>query len=136
MPYQLSFTHLIDYDAYEPGINLDTVLQLNGTAVSLTAKLDSGAAHSIFARHYGEQLGLDIEAGYLQRFSTATGSFTAWGHEVTVMIEDIAFDAMVFFAADDSFNRNVIGRFGGLDHLKVGLVDYEGKLYLGRYEDD
>jgi hypothetical protein len=128
MLYQLSFSNLLSYDAGDPGISIDIILEANGIGVTITAKLDSGAAHSIFARQYGEQLGFDIENGYKQTFQTVTGTFTAWGHEVTILIADIRFDAMVFFAADAGFNRNVIGRFGGLDNLKVGIVDYDGKL--------
>lgn len=80
-------------------------------------------------------LQLPIEDGFEQRFVTAAGSFTAWGHEATVDIAGIVFNVMVFFADDAAFGRNVIGRFGGLDQLRVGIVDYDGKLYLARYDD-
>ena len=36
--------------------------------VELIAKLDTGAAYRIFERRYGEELGLDVESGRLQRF--------------------------------------------------------------------
>ena len=39
------------------------------------------------------------------------------------------------FAKDEHYNRNVVGRFGGMDHLKVGIVDYEGKIYLSSYDE-
>ena len=84
----------------------------------------------------GEQLGLTIENKYPQWFSTATGRFLAFGHEVTLQFAGIEFNALVYFAADASFNRNVLGRFGGLDHLRIGLVDYDGKLYLSKYGDE
>lgn len=60
----------------------------------------------------------------------------SFDHNVTMNIAGIEFGATVFFAADEAYNRNVIGRFGGLDHMRVGLVDYEGKLYLSRYGDE
>lgn len=44
------------------------------------------------------------------------------------------FDSYIFFASDESFRRNVLGRHGWLDRLIIGINDYEGKLYLSRYE--
>jgi hypothetical protein len=49
---------------------------------------------------------------------------------------DIEFNAIAYFAQDESFDRQVIGRFGGLDNLRVGIVDYEGKLYLSDFNDE
>jgi hypothetical protein len=135
MPYPINFEHLLRYDAGAAGISLEVTLKLSTINLTIPAKLDTGAANCIFARHFGEQLGLNIESGYRQIFSTAAGNFIAYGHNLTVQLADIEFGALVFFAEEESFNRNVIGRFGGLDHLKVGLVDYEGQLYLSRYDE-
>ena len=41
---------------------------------------------------------------------------------------------MVFFAEDENFRRNVLGRNGWLDRVVIGINDYDGKLYLSRYE--
>jgi len=41
----------------------------------------------------------------------------------------------VYFSADTSFTRNVLGRQGWLDRIKLGLVDYEEKLYLSDYTE-
>jgi hypothetical protein len=41
----------------------------------------------------------------------------------------------VYFAADAAFSRNVLGRQGWIDRIRLGLVDYEGKLYLSDYSD-
>ena len=136
MLYQMNFDRLLTYDAGAPGISLEVTLKLTDVSVIIPAKLDTGAANSIFARHYGEQLGLPIEGGYRQWFSTATGNFMAYGHNLTVNIADIEFGATVFFAADTAFNRNVIGRYGGLDQLRIGLVDYEGKRHLSKYGEE
>jgi hypothetical protein len=136
MPYQLSYDYLVNYDAGVPGISVPVQLALNGSRVTLPAKLDTGAENSIFARRFGQQLGLKIENDYQQWFSTVTGRFLTFGHEITLNIAGIEFDALVFFAADAGFNRNVIGRYGGLDHLRIGLVDYEGKLYLSKYGEE
>ncbi len=118
------------------GISVDVTLKLKGQSTSFTAKIDTGADHCIFKRKEGEQLGLTIEEGLPQRFRTATGNFLAYGHDVSVQVADLDFDSMEFFAADDNFARNVLGRFGWLDGIVLGLVDYEGKLYLGRYGNE
>jgi hypothetical protein len=34
------------------------------------------------------------------------------------------------------FNRNAPGRHGRLSRIRVGLIDYEGKLYLGGVDDE
>ena len=87
----------------------------------------------IFARPYGEQLGFDIETGLRQLFGTATGTFVVYGHEVSLSVGELEFDTLAFFPADEEITRNVLGRFGWLDRVVLGLVDYEGKLYLSRY---
>ncbi len=40
---------------------------------------------------------------------------------------------MVYFAAEEHFTRSVLGRTGWLNHVKLGLIDYEGKLLLNAY---
>jgi hypothetical protein len=40
----------------------------------------------------------------------------------------------VYFAKDESFTRNVLGRQGWLDRVKLGLIDYEGRLFLSKYD--
>ncbi len=136
MSFQLDFAYLLTYDAGAPGITLDVTLKTNDRIVHVETNIDTGASHSIFSRRIGEELGLQIETGYRQVFSTATGAFEAYGHEATLIVGEIEFEVMVFFGVNKNFNRNVIGRFGGLDHLRVGIVDYEGKLYLSRYDEE
>jgi hypothetical protein len=133
MAYQLNFEKLLTYDVGAPGIGLETTLSIKQQSVSLTAKIDTGASCCIFQRLYGEQLGFDIEKGMRQMLGTATGTFLSYGHEVTLRAADFQFDTVVFFAADAEINRNVLGRLGWLDRVVLGLVDYEGKLYLSRY---
>lgn len=43
---------------------------------------------------------------------------------------------MVYFAEPESFSLNVLGRFGFLDRLRIGLVDYEELLYMGLYDQE
>jgi hypothetical protein len=133
MAHRLDFEKLLTYDVGALGITVAVVLELKDRRVIFDAKIDTGADHCIFERKFSEQLGLDNEKGVPQRFGTATGTFLAYGHDVRLQIADIAFDSMVFFAAEESFTRNVLGRFGWLDRVALGLVDYEGKLYLSPY---
>ncbi len=85
------------------------------------------------ARSLGEKLGLDIESGHLQGFSTPGGVVEGYGHSVTLEALGMEFDTIVYFAKDPGFNRNLLGRYGWLQRLRVGLVDYDGMLCLSRY---
>lgn len=128
--YTLNFAHQVSYDAGLTGISLVVKLGVVGCSVEVAAKLDTGATDCIFARRFGEQLGFDIEAGEPVRFGTAPGSFLTFRHYVTLAVRNYEFDVGVCFADDDYFDRNVLGRFGLLDRILLGLNDYEGQLYL------
>ena len=84
------------------------------------ARLDTGAALCVFERGYAETLGLAVETGTPLRFSTAIGSFDAYGHMVTLETLGYSFDVTVYFAAEESFTRNVLGRRGWLDRVRLG----------------
>lgn len=72
--------------------------------------------------------------GGYQRFRTVAGSFATYEHEVTVHTLGVEFSAIVFFAQDPSFTRNVLGRSGWLDRLRVAIVDYDRMLFLSAYD--
>ncbi len=134
MNYDLSFEKLINYDSGRVGITLDVELRLGETSTIIETKVDTGSTHCIFERKHGEVLGFEIEAGERQSISTSTGSFLTFGHWVTLITDDFSFDSMVFFAQDENFKRNVLGRHGWLDRVIIGINDYDGKLYLSKYE--
>lgn len=134
MDYQLSFSRRLLYDAGKSGITIPIKLKLSKVSVDIEAKLDTGATDCIFSRRFGEELGFTIEEGEKIQISTATGLFTAYGHEVSLSVLNYELDILAFFAADEAFNRNVLGRRGFLDQLTVGLVDYEETLYLNLYQ--
>jgi aspartyl protease len=133
MAHQLSFEHLIRYDPGEAGVTVDVTLRLFERSASFAAKVDTGSSYCIFERKHGEALGLDIEGGLLQPISTVAGRFITYGHEITLSVADVEFDSMIYFAADDSVKRNVLGRHGWLDRVVLGIIDYEGKLLLSQY---
>lgn len=40
----------------------------------------------------------------------------------------------IIVAESDYFDRNVLGRIGWLDRVKLGLIEQEGTLFLGEYK--
>ena len=132
--YQLNFENLINYDSGRRGISVDVRIEFSDAATKIEAKIDTGSESCIFARSVGEQLGLDIEAGELSVFGTVTGTFRTYGHWVTLVLAGSEFYSFVFFAENESFNRNVLGRHGFLDRFIIGINDYDGKFYLNEYE--
>ena len=134
MPVSLEFDTTHQYADAKDGIHVPTTLAIGGHSVELVAKLDTGAAHCIFERKYGEMLGLEVESGRLQHFRTVAGSFAAYQHEVTIQTLGIEFPAVVYFAQDSTFNRNFLGRSGWLDRLRLGIIEYDRMLFLGPYQ--
>jgi hypothetical protein len=133
MPTTLTFGASHRYTSAD-GIDIPTELRVGNQKVELIARLDTGAAHCIFERRYGEELGLDVESGRSQRFRTMAGSFVAYEHEVFLHTLGIEFSSVVFFAEDPEFTRNFVGRSGWLDRLRIGIVDYDRMLFLSAYE--
>lgn len=135
MSYQLTFARMLAYDAGQPGITLAVTLKSGGEDVPCEAKIDTGSSFCVFARNIAEQLGLDVESGLRRVIGTVTGTFVIYLHEVSLSVAGFELDALIGFAADASFQRNVLGRRGFLEQVVLGLNDYEGKLYLSRYDE-
>ncbi len=135
MSYQLSFTELVNYDAGQPSITVPLTLSVGQARVVCDAKVDTGSSNCIFARHVGEELGLDIETGLRLLVGTVTGTFVAYLHEVNLSLATFEFSGLVGFAENKEFRRNVLGRRGFVEQIVLGLVDYEGALYLSRYDE-
>ena len=133
MSYQLSFTELVNYDAGDPSITIPVTLRVSQARVHCKAKVDTGSSNCIFARNLGEALGIDIETGLRPLVGTVTGNFVAYLHEVNLSLASFEFSGLVGFTQDPEFRRNVLGRRGFIEQINLGLVDYEGKLYLNRY---
>ncbi len=131
--YLIEFETIHNYDTLKTGITLPVTLGCNSRTVDFEAKLDTGSSHCIFERRYGENLGLEIENGTLEKFGTATDGFLAYGHEVEISVLDVSVYTTVYLTKEDWFTRNVLGRLGWLNRVKLGLIDYEGKLLLSAY---
>lgn len=134
MNHQLSFQQLHEYDPGKPGISVPLVLQAGSVKTAVNAYVDTGSVNCFFSRAVGEQLDLPVESGLPKTFSTAGGFVKGFGHFVTLEALGISYDAMFFFAADMAFQRNLLGRVGWLDRTRMGLIDYEGKLFLNEYQ--
>ena len=128
------FTVTYSYAASRDGIAIPVALRSGNREAKLLANLDTGATFCLFERGYGEALGLDVEAGMRQEFRTATGGFLAYGHALTLSTLGIATEATVYFFADPEIRKNVLGRQGWLDRIRLGVVDYEQVLYLAPYD--
>ena len=129
----MTFTRQIDYSAHDE-ITVIVDLVSGSLTASVDAKLDTGSKYCIFQPRYARWLKLDLTSGTPQRFSTATGSFLAYGHTVKLAVSGLEWETTVYFAESEDFPVNVVGRIGFLDHLQVGVVDYEQLLYLNAYE--
>ncbi|MCP9495160.1 MAG: hypothetical protein MSG64_11995 [Pyrinomonadaceae bacterium MAG19_C2-C3] len=136
MPHELRFDKAHDYSTAEArdGITVPVTLSTGQSKVDLTASVDTGASFCIFERGYGELLGLDIEAGQVETLGTATGTFKAYGHVLTLLTLGLSFEVMIYFAGHEGFGRNVLGRRGWLDQVRLGVIEYDGKLYLSKYD--
>ncbi|MFN0118912.1 MAG: retropepsin-like aspartic protease, partial [Blastocatellia bacterium] len=135
MKYLLDFTTRYQFDSAKGGITLPTVLTVGPDSVECGAKVDTGAEYCLFQRTLAESLGISLQTGPRMRFDTVAGTFTAYGHEVTLQTFDLAFDVMVWFAEDYEVSRNLLGRNGWLDLVLLGLNSYDEVIYLkGRDE--
>ena len=132
-PHLLSFLTSIDYSHHDE-ITLELGLFSSTSFVTLDVKLDTGSKYCVLQPSWAAKLDLDLLSGVPQHIRTAAGSFLAYGHELTVVVGDLEWTTTVFFAEPENFPVNVVGRIGFLDHLQIGLVEYEQRLYLGPYE--
>ena len=135
MLYSLQFEFLHQYALEDRGISLPVRLSVGTRQAHVTANLDTGAALCIFSRECGEHLGLRIEDGLPARVGTPTGGlFRAFGHTVTLNVLGLSFETTVYFPELPDFPRNVLGRRGWLNRVRLALIDYEGRLYVSPYQ--
>ena len=135
MPHSLSFNVKYDYNKTDDGITVPVVLGYSSIRVRVLAKLDTGASFCIFPREYGEELGIDIETGDKKEIATAIGPFITYGHELTLSALGYDVDSTVYFSSDFNFPRSVLGRHGWIERFRLGIVDYDGQLYVSHYDE-
>ncbi len=79
-------------------------------------------------------LSLDVEAGEAKGFRTAAGRVDTFGHLVMIETFGLRFESVVYFFGDERINKNLLGRIGWLDRIRLGLIDHDGELYVARYD--
>jgi hypothetical protein len=132
--FSLDFSDCLNYSRYDE-VTVEILLSsAPETHVAIDAKVDTGSKFCIFQPRYAFLLGFDLESSVREKIRTAAGHFIAYGHEVTLSVADIEWDTIVYFAEMETFPVKVVGRTGFMDHLQVGLVDYDQLLYLGPFE--
>lgn len=136
MSHVVGFRSRLEFDPGHASITVSVDLALGNDVVVTDAKIDTGSSHCVFALETADGLGLAVETGVPLTVITVTGDFQAFGHTVTLSVGGIDVDAMVYFAALPGFPRNILGRRGWLDRLRLGLVDYDGTLFLSHYDDE
>jgi hypothetical protein len=99
-------------------------------------KLDTGATYCIFKRVHGEELGLTIEDGEPLTMATPLGEgLDTFGHEVTIECFGYGFNSVVYFAAEEAFDRDVLGRMGWIQQFRLALVHHDTLLHLSHYDE-
>jgi len=132
--HQLDFRHIYDYSSEDESVVVPVILRVGAKQVRLAASIDTGASFCVFGAEIAEALGLTLDRGLLMRFRTANSAFEAFGHEVEISVLGIVTNALVYFFADPAIDRNVLGRIGWLDRVRLGLVHHDSKVYLAPYD--
>jgi hypothetical protein len=137
LAHLLRFSDSYNYKLDSPPIAIPAVLKTGRGKVELLANIYTGAADCLFEHGYAEALGLRVEAGILKTYATVTGGrFEAYGHEVSIEVLGIEVAATVYFYANTGMKRNVLGRRGWLDRIRLGLIDYDQMVYVSAYDSD
>ncbi len=130
----IEFTRTHLYTPSAEGISVPVALANADLIIDFLAYVDTGASHCLFERRHAEMLNLDVEAGEAKAFRTAAGRVDAFGHLVTIETFDLRFESVVYFFGDERINKNLLGRIGWLDRIRLGLIDHDGELYVARYD--
>lgn len=133
MSHQLYFEQKYNYDASESGVTLEVVLRRGSQYAHCLAKVDTGAQDCLFPKRIAEDLGVQLESGLRKEMSTLTGSFIAFGHEITLQTLNLSLNSFVYFAAEDNIQRSLLGRSGWLQLVRLAIIDYDQELYLSPY---
>lgn len=133
--HELHFSQRHVYDSLTDGITVPVLLKTGSSVIELLAKIDTGASDCLFERGYAEALGLKLEDGVRKTYATANSRFEAYGHETVINVMGIETHTLAYFFADHHITRNVLGRRGWLDRVRLGIVDYDQAIYLGGHEE-
>ena len=88
MPESIEFDLLHQYSLVAEGITVPFKLQYGSLITTFDAKVDTGSTYCVFERGNGEALGIEIEKVLPILMGTATGTFKAFGHELTFQFSE------------------------------------------------
>jgi hypothetical protein len=131
---RLEFSQTYSYQTSTEGIPLPVVLRSGRETVDLIAHVDTGAANCLFERKHAEMLNLQVERGERKIFRTANSRVETFGHIVSLEALDLRSESMVYFFADERINKNVLGRAGWLDRVRLGLIEHDQTLHVAAYD--
>jgi hypothetical protein len=94
------------------------------------AKIDTGSQICMFEREIADYLEIDVESGFREKFSTLGGGVFGYAHQIELETLGLRFESYVYFAESYSINRNLLGRQGWLQLIKLGIDDYRSEIYL------
>ena len=130
MSFTIEFQKKETYRSLDAGITIDVILRYANREQPCPAKVDTGAEFCLFNRTLADVLEIDVESGYREKFSTLGGGIFAYGHEIELETFGLRFQSYVYFAESYAVNRNLLGRQGWLQLVKLGLDDYKSAIYL------
>jgi hypothetical protein len=116
-------------------VSVPVSLSAGRETVQLFAKIDTGADFCLFERGFADALLLEVERGTPLDFTTAAGEFHAYGHELTLAALGVEVDALVYFFENPNISKNVLGRNGWLNRVRLGLLDHDSLVYLSAYDE-
>lgn len=130
MSFEIDFHKKEHYRSLETGITIETILRYGDLETRCQAKVDTGSQVCFFDRNYADVLEIDVESGYHEKFSTLGGGVIGYAHQIELETLGMRFQSYVYFAETYSINRNLLGRQGWLQLIKLGLDDYRSEIYL------
>jgi len=133
VPFSIEFEKHEVYRSLEPGITIGTTLHYGGQTLNCEAKVDTGSEVCLFSRDCADALEIDIEKGFKETFRTLTGHVAAFAHDMEIETLGLRLETIVFFAESYDIKRNLLGRQGWLQLLRLGLIDYNSSIFIGRY---
>ena len=132
--YQLEFARVYDYSGEAESVVIPVVLRSGANEVQVATSVDTGASFCVFRTEIAEAPGLDLTIGIRKRFRTANSVFDAYGHGVELHALGLATHSLIYFFADPLIDRNVLGRTGWLDRVRLRLIHHDNRIYLASYD--
>ncbi|MBS1824708.1 MAG: aspartyl protease family protein [Acidobacteria bacterium] len=127
--HRLDFAVKHEFSSTTRGIEIDVTFD-GGARVK--AKIDTGAEFCVFQADVASMLELKLDEGEEREFSLANGGkFKAYGHSLRFWTLESEFDSVIYFS--EEINRNVLGRNGWLNKVRVAFVDHDCLVYLSNH---